>query len=99
MVKEAQLNFTFVKGLEKKAGEVVDISKRPKGLWSAWNTAKKVPYNSRPYQPGRDFAHVKGNEAKKSLSGMFPDEAGEIHNMTAKQARKAYYDIRSVYFS
>jgi len=71
---------------------------KPADFFDAWNNSKKVPSYSRQYQPGRDFAYANGKNAKKVLSGMFPSQSDEISKLNAKQAKKAYFDIRSVYF-
>ena len=91
MNKHEQIKFDFAKGLEEKL-------KMPSKFWDAWNSAKKVPSNSRKYQPGVDFAYANGTNAKGVLSSMFPNEAGEIKDLSASQAMKAYFDIREVYF-
>ena len=78
---------------------VLELEKKSDSFWSVWNAAKKVPEIDRLYQAGRDFAYAKtGKQAKGVLSGMFLCEAEEIAKLSAKQAKKAYYDIRSVYF-
>lgn len=90
-MKEKNLELDFMKGLERKL-------ERPKRFWDAWNKAKKVPLDNHKYKPKIDFAYANGDESKKVLSGMFPNETKEIEGLTANQAMKAYFDIRSVYF-
>ncbi len=78
---------------------MLESQKKSDSFWGVWNAAKKVPEIDRLYQPGRDFAYVKtGKDAKKALAGMFPNEAVDIGGLSAKQVKRAYYDIRSVYF-
>ena len=94
-----QGNLYLEKKIRKVSKDYLTPAKRPGEFFNAWNASKKVSRNDRPYKSGADFAFIETRrEAREALYKMFPDQKKEIRNLNAKQAKRAYYDIRGMYF-
>lgn len=80
-----------LKLIEKKKDKLEEI-KEIKSAWRAFHYAEKNDPNPSTFEYGRFYLPRSGEEAKKNLKRLFPEDKN-VNKMNARQAKKVYVKI------